>query len=161
MPNSLLRLLARLFYGCHDSIFLIVKGTHLAKAGWLSMLFAIAYSATWTGFDSLRLHSGSHDVNPSYHSTCKYPPFFVLCTYFLIVVQRDQNGDLWSLAWLGIVLHSHLIEQKGFQQWHWPHTPLCDYQKTEHHKFLYLVWDFGVHRVTRLVPFSTNYLSWN
>ena len=60
------------------SLFLSVCGTHHAKAGSLSSLLALAYSATLTGIVSLMSTSGIQEVDRSSHSILRSHPLVVL-----------------------------------------------------------------------------------
>ena len=56
------------------SLFLSTCGVHHANAGMPSMPLATAYSATSTGYDSLRSANRSQDVVPSFHCTQRCHP---------------------------------------------------------------------------------------
>ncbi len=61
------------------SLFLRTQNAHQLKPDSSATPIWIANSATWTGWDSLRLHSFSQEVEPSIHLQQMNQPFVDLC----------------------------------------------------------------------------------
>jgi hypothetical protein len=66
--------------------------SHQLKAGSSLNSWATAYSAISTGFDSLSVDKGTHDVVPSFHSTQSFQPFVVFFGYFLPRIQTKASS---------------------------------------------------------------------
>ena len=72
-----------------------VNGTHHANAGSFLSPWVMAYSATSTVFDSVRLARRSQEVLPSFHSTHRFHPFVVFrnCKFDPFLVRFECWGS--------------------------------------------------------------------